>query len=329
MIARDPKVVHNLSELAQQLADGERRALARSLTVLESGGANADELLELVAQKKRSDVVSSYVLGVTGAPGSGKSTLVDAVVAFARARGVRVAVIAIDPSSTLTSGAILGDRVRLRAENVSDDGVFMRSFASRGALGGLAAAVPGALRAIEAAGWPFVIVETVGVGQSELSVAAQADTTLVVVNPEAGDEIQANKAGLLEMSDIFVINKADLVGADRAVRNLKLMLHLGVAKHWTPPLLKTIASQEQGIDALWESIEQHRKYLDESGEGHKRRMRSLRNEVAERIAAELHQRVSSHQMSKEVQAIFLDVENGKIDPTSAAKRILDGMRQVD
>ncbi|HVB52134.1 MAG TPA: methylmalonyl Co-A mutase-associated GTPase MeaB [Acidimicrobiales bacterium] len=327
MTTRSPKFDPDLPNLARRLADGDRRALASSLSVLESGGERADEMLELVAQLKRRASEPSYVLGLTGAPGSGKSTLVDALVASARARGERVAVIAVDPSSPLSAGAILGDRVRLRSANSSDDGVFMRSFASRGALGGLAAVVPGALRAIDAAGWPVILVETVGVGQSELAVAAQADTTVVVVNPDSGDEIQANKAGLLEMADIFVVNKADLAGADRTVRDLQAMLHLGSAKEWSTPVLTTVATQEQGIEAVWNAISQHQHFLDESGEGRVRRARSLRNEVTERVAAELHRRVALHQLSREGQAIVRDVETGKQDPVSAAKRILDALHR--
>lgn len=325
MTTRGPKVDPDLPNLARRLADGDRRALASSLSVLESGGERADEMLELVAQLRARASDPSYVLGLTGAPGSGKSTLVDALVASARARNERVAVIAVDPSSPLSAGAILGDRVRLRSANSSDDGVFMRSFASRGALGGLAAVVPGALRAIDAAGWPMILVETVGVGQSELAVAAQADTTVVVVNPDSGDEIQANKAGLLEMADIFVVNKADLAGADRTVRDLQAMLHLGAAKEWSTPVLTTVANQEQGIDAVWNAIGQHQHFLDESGEGRVRRARSLRNEVTERVAAELRRRVALHQLSREGQAIVRDVETGKQDPVSAAKRILDAL----
>lgn len=283
-------------------------------------------MLELVARMKGPASQPSYILGLTGAPGSGKSTLVDALVSAARARGERVAVFAVDPSSPLSAGAILGDRVRLRSAHTSDDGVFMRSFASRGALGGLSAAVPGALRAISAAGWPLILLETVGVGQSEWAVAAQADSTIVVMNPDSGDEIQANKAGLLEMADIFVVNKADLVGVERAVRDLRMMLHLGAAKEWSIPVLTTIASQEQGIDEVWDAVGQHRRFLEESGEGRERRARSLRMEVTERVAAELRRRVALHRLSSEGQAIFRDVESGELDPVSAAKKLLDALQ---
>jgi LAO/AO transport system kinase len=312
-------------ELVSRLVAGDRRALAHCLSLLEQGGERADQVLGFVAQLQRPDGDHCFSIGLTGAPGSGKSTLVDALITSARKRQTRVAVLAVDPSSPVSGGAILGDRVRLRPGNSMDDGVYMRSIANRGTLGGLAAVVPGALRAVDAAGWPWVLIETVGVGQSEAAVAAQADTTVVVVNPDSGDEVQANKAGLLEMADVFVVNKADRTGTEKTVRDLRAMLHLSPAQEWVIPVLTTAAIEDRGVEEVWEAILKHRDYLEESGEGRARRARSLRTEVSERVAAELRKRVALHQLSPEGQGIFADVESGLLDPVTAAKRLTDGL----
>jgi len=182
--------------------------------------------------------------------------------------------------------------------------------------------VPGALRAIEAAGWPTVIIETVGVGQSEVAVAAQADTTLVVVNPDSGDEVQANKAGLLEMADVFVVNKADRDGASRTLKELHAMLHFGVKREWSVPVLRTVATEDEGIGEAWNAIDEHRRYLETSGEGRRRNFERLRAEVDQRIGVQLRARVLSLEKSREGQAVYDEVEQGLLDPVSAAQRLL-------
>jgi LAO/AO transport system kinase len=314
-----------LSELIRGLVEGDRRSLARTLSILEHGGSSADLAFRLIASSRRDGQASSSTLGVTGSPGSGKSTLVDALVAHARLHDVRVAVVAVDPSSPLTGGAILGDRVRLRQSNSSDDGFYMRSIAARGALGGLATVVPGAVRAISAAGWPTIIIETVGVGQSEVAVAAQADTTVVVVNPDAGDEVQANKAGLLEMADIFVVNKADRVGTDKTVHDLRAMLHLSPLREWAVPVLRTTATKDQGIDEVWDAAARHREHLRSSGEGRERRIKCLRAEIEERVAVRLRSKIHDYESSFEGRMLFAEVESGELDPVSAAERLLEGL----
>ena len=316
----------SLDALVRGLVEGDRRSLAQMLSILERGGEQADDALRRIAATRPRDAPASATLGVTGPPGSGKSTLVDALVAHRSAQGDRVAVVAVDPSSPLTGGAILGDRVRLRPANSSADNVYMRSIAARGSLGGLATVVPGALRAIEAAGWPTVIIETVGVGQSEVAVASQADTTVVVVNPDSGDEVQANKAGLLEMADVFVVNKADREGASRTIKELHAMLHFGAKREWTVPVLRTVATEDEGIGEAWSAIDEHRRYLEASGEGRRRNVERLRAEIDQRIAVQLRARVLELERSAEGRTVYDEVEQGLLDPVSAADRLLATLR---
>src|SRR3954447_477568 len=238
-----------VAELFGAACDGDRAALARLLSLIERGGDDAREVARLAHPRSG----SSYLVGLTGAPGSGKSTLTSATIAHLRSQQTEVAVLAIDPSSPFTGGAILGDRVRMQ-DHATDPGVFIRSMATRGHLGGLALATPQAIRVLDAAGAPWILVETVGVGQVEVEVAAATDTTAVVVHPGWGDSVQANKAGLLEIADVFVVNKADRAGADDAERDLLQMLELGAHRAWTPPIVRTIATDGQGIDALWDAI---------------------------------------------------------------------------
>jgi len=317
-----PSSLPSLDTLLKGLIEGDRRSLAQTLSIIERGGDQADATLRRIAAMRSHDATPSATLGVTGPPGSGKSTLVDALVAHRGAHGDRIAVVAVDPSSPLTGGAILGDRVRLRPANSSADNVYMRSIAARGSLGGLATMVPGALRVIEAAGWPTVIIETVGVGQSEVAVAAQADTTVVVVNPDSGDEVQANKAGLLEMADVFVVNKSDREGASRTLKELHAMLHFGAKREWTVPVLRTTATEDEGIVEVWSAIDDHRRYLETSGEGRRRNVERLRAEIDQRIAAQLRARVLTLERSDEGRAVYDQVEQGLLDPVSAAVRLL-------
>ncbi|MGH9150669.1 MAG: methylmalonyl Co-A mutase-associated GTPase MeaB, partial [Acidimicrobiales bacterium] len=225
---------------------GSRSALARLISLVERGGPPARRVGALVHPLGG----RAYAIGVTGAPGAGKSTLTDRLIAAVRAGGDEVGVLAVDPSSPLTGGAILGDRVRMQG-HAADPGVFIRSMASRGHLGGLAQAAPEAVRVLDAAGFPTVIVETVGVGQGEVEVAAAADTTLVLVNPGWGDGVQANKAGLLEVADVFAVNKADRPGASAAQRDLEQMLGLARPAGWRPPVVLTVATTGAGVDELW------------------------------------------------------------------------------
>ncbi|MER3453260.1 MAG: methylmalonyl Co-A mutase-associated GTPase MeaB, partial [Acidimicrobiia bacterium] len=224
-----------------------------------------------------------YTVGITGAPGAGKSTLTDRLIAVVRAEGTgpEVGVLAVDPSSPFSGGALLGDRVRMQ-DHYLDPGVFIRSMATRGHLGGLALATPEAIRVLDAAGLPVVFVETVGVGQVEVEIAGAADTTVVVLTPGAGDSVQAMKAGLLEVADLFVINKADRPGVAELERDLNHMLDMDPGMgDWRPPIVKTVATTGEGVDALWATIEEHRVHLEATGELAERRSRRLAEELRE------------------------------------------------
>lgn len=250
-----------LLQLAEGGAEGDRRALARLLSVAESGGAAGRSLAQLTSPRSG----SAYTVGITGAPGAGKSTLTAGLIAEALERtGGPVAVLAVDPTSPLSGGAILGDRVRMQ-DHALNRGVYIRSMATRGHLGGLAAAVPDAVRVLDATGWPLVFVETVGVGQVEVEVATSCDTVVVVLNPGWGDAVQANKAGLLEVADVLVINKADRPGVRETRRDLVHMLQLSQGLDWTPPIVETVASDGTGLHELWEAIARHRAHLESSG----------------------------------------------------------------
>jgi GTPase len=266
------------------LADGVRRGepakLARLLTLVESGDPVArDAMASLGAAGAR-----AYTIGITGAPGAGKSSLTDRLIAVLRASGDSVAVLAVDPSSPKTGGAILGDRVRMNA-HATDPSVFIRSMATRGHLGGLAAAVPEAIRVLDAGGFPWILVETVGVGQVELDVAGATDTTVVVVTPGWGDGVQANKAGLLEVADVFVVNKADRAGADAAERDLIAMLELGHDPSWVPPIVQTVATTGEGVDRLWEAISAHREHQLAARRLDARRRDRVRTEIRDMVRA--------------------------------------------
>jgi LAO/AO transport system kinase len=225
------------------------------------------------------------VAGFTGAPGTGKSTLVDAVVALLRKRNTSVAVLATDPNSPFTGGAILGDRIRMQ-RHALDPKVFIRSMGARGHLGGLSLATREAIRLFGSFGFDEVMIETVGVGQSELEVAAVADTTIVVLTPNLGDGVQMIKAGILEIADIFVVNKADLEGHARVVTELRSMLSLAPKGTWKPPILATVAARQEGIEELWDAVLAHRRHLESSGRGHELAVQRLKDETAE-VAAEI------------------------------------------
>jgi LAO/AO transport system kinase len=261
-------------------------------------------------------------VGITGPPGAGKSTLVDRLIAAARASGVtQLGVLAVDPSSPFTGGAILGDRVRMQ-DHALDPGVFIRSMASRGHLGGLAVAVPEAIRVLASAGFPLVLVETVGVGQVEVEVAGATDTTIVVLNPKWGDAVQANKAGLLETADIFVINKADRPGAKETRRDLEQMLDLTALGDWRPPVLETTASTGDGVDALWEEVTRHERHLAEHGALAARRAARLEREFRIVLAARIQSEVDRLSTEGEFAGLDRAVAEHRLDPYDAAERLL-------
>jgi LAO/AO transport system kinase len=249
-------------DLATSLLEGNRRALARAITMVETGGAPARELLSTIYARTG----RAHIVGVTGAPGAGKSTLVNALALHWRRAGKTVGIIAVDPTSPFTGGAILGDRIRMQPLG-GDPGIFIRSMASRGRLGGVARATGDAIDLLDAAGFDVVMVETVGAGQGEVEIASAAHTTLVIEVPGMGDDVQAIKAGILEIADIFVVNKADRPGADATIRQLRAMLHLGGAPRdgWEPPILAAVAMREDGIAAIVADVERHLQHLRASG----------------------------------------------------------------
>lgn len=308
-----------VAELVERAKAGEPRAVARLISLVE----DASPALREVAQRLAPETGTAQVIGITGSPGVGKSTSTSAFVTAFRKRGLRVGVLAIDPSSPFSGGALLGDRVRMQ-DHATDPEVYIRSMASRGHLGGLSWSTPQAIRVLDAAGCDVVLVETVGVGQSEVEVAGLADTTLVLLAPGMGDGIQAAKAGILEVGDVFVVNKADRDGADLVVRDLRSVLNLGAGDEpWRAPIVKTVASTGEGIDDVLAAIETHRAYLEESGEGTRRRAQRARDEI-EAIAVEtLRQRFGDLHGHAGLDKLAAEVVAGTLDPYAAADQIID------
>jgi LAO/AO transport system kinase len=304
-------------ELIRGALAGDRAAIARLISLVEAGG---DDASGAIAQL-HPHTGTAYTVGITGAPGAGKSTLTDRLVARLRRDDIEVGVLAIDPTSPFTGGAILGDRVRMQ-DHATDDGVFIRSMATRGHHGGLSLAAPQAVRVLDAAGTPWVIIETVGVGQVEVEIAGAADTTVVVVNPGWGDAVQTSKAGLLEIADVFVVNKADRAGADTAARDLEQMLELSAAREWRPPIVPTVATEDRGIDDLWDAIERHRAFVESDGRLAARRSARLRGElraiVADRIAREAGDVCTGDRFDAAVASIAAR----DVDPYTAADALL-------
>jgi LAO/AO transport system kinase len=303
--------------------NGDRGSLARLLSLIERGGDDARTIGRLTYPKSG----NAYTVGITGAPGAGKSTLTSAVIGHLRAQDLNVAVLAIDPSSPFTGGAILGDRVRMQ-DHATDTGVFIRSMATRGHLGGLSLATTEAIRLLDAVGCPWILVETVGVGQVEVEIAGKADTTIVVVNPGWGDAVQANKAGLMEIADIFVINKADRKGADETRRDLEQMLDLSDLAHdaWRPPILQTTATSGEGVEELWNTVAQHREHSTTTGLLQRRRSFRLREELREIVERRLEHRAREICSGTEWDALQTKVLENQLDPWTAADDMLKGIK---
>lgn len=267
---------------------------------------------------------SAHVIGLTGPPGVGKSTTTSAVVTRLRARGHRVGVLAVDPSSPFSGGALLGDRIRMQ-EHVLDPEVYIRSMASRGHLGGLSWTTPQALRVLDAAGCDVILVETVGVGQSEVEVAGLADTTVVLLAPGMGDGVQAAKAGILEIGDVFVVNKADRDGADATVRDLRQMISLGDRTEpglWRPPVVKTVASRDEGVDQLLEAVDTHTDWLTRTGALRERRVARVADEIEAIALAALRARIGSLRHEEGLGRLAAAVVDGTSDAYAAADRLV-------
>jgi LAO/AO transport system kinase len=309
-----------LASLVEGLRAGDRRAVARLITLVEDGASEATEAIGEVY----SLTGHASTIGLTGAPGAGKSTLIDGLVSRARSQDLAVGVIACDPTSPFSGGALLGDRVRMQTHAL-DDKVFIRSMATRGHLGGLALAAPEAMRVLEAAGSQVVVVETVGVGQSEVEVAKQADTTIVVLAPGMGDAVQAAKAGILEIADIFCVNKRSKDGAKETARDLRSMLKMGHGRDpdWDTPIVLTEATTEEGLDELWESIKAHESHLRSDGRLEARRRERFAAEVREIVGERLKASLQSSEGAELIEALTDDVVARRLDPHSAAVQVLE------
>jgi LAO/AO transport system kinase len=301
--------------LIERALTGERRAIARLISLVEDGSSDLGTIMRALYPRTG----NAYTIGITGAPGAGKSTLTEQVVARARREGRKVGVLAIDPSSPFSGGALLGDRVRMQS-HATDPDVFIRSMATRGHLGGISLATPEAVRVLDAVGKDIVVIETVGVGQAEVEITDACDTTLVVVNPGWGDAVQAAKAGLMEIADVFVVNKAERPGAKDAVRELKQMLDMSDAD-WKPEVVETVATKGEGIEELWAAIEKHRAYQEEKGLLEARRRRRVEREIREIVAERFRQRVDS-ECSDLLQQLTEKVVDRQIDPYSAAEELI-------
>jgi LAO/AO transport system kinase len=329
-----------IEERVQAILDGERRALARLLTDVE----NEREGVETILASLFAHTGRAWVIGVTGAPGTGKSSLVNALAKAYRAAGQTVGILAVDPTSPFSGGAILGDRIRMR-DLAGDKGVFIRSMATRGSLGGLARATRAAVRVLDAAGFDLVLVETVGAGQSETDIVRAAHTTLVVEAPGLGDDVQAIKAGILEIADVLVVNKADKPGADTTVRGLKTMLELGhpaartqlLSHHglllpmpaasngdhepaglWLPPVIRTIATDGQGVDELVRAIQAHRQHLADGAQIHMLERGQIQIELLERLQAALVTRLFRHISAATIEQVIQRIQARELDPNQAA-----------
>ncbi|HEX5715633.1 MAG TPA: methylmalonyl Co-A mutase-associated GTPase MeaB [Thermoanaerobaculia bacterium] len=307
----------NLDDLVPRLLERQPRAVARAISVVEDGGEGQRELV----RRLYPHTGKARIVGITGPPGAGKSTLVDRMARLCRKRDETVGILCVDPTSPYTGGAILGDRIRMQSL-YTDPGVFIRSMATRGAMGGLARASRDAVDLLDAAGFDWVLLETVGVGQDEVDVVRTVDSVVVVTVPGLGDDIQAIKAGILEIADVFVINKADREGVERAARDLEMMLSLGEHGEWLPPILKTVASREEGIGEVLAAVERHREHLTASGELDKRRRGHLRL----RVETILKERIVA--AADRVLGVEREVERGfeqRTDPYRVADRLFSGV----
>ncbi|MFI8938926.1 methylmalonyl Co-A mutase-associated GTPase MeaB [Streptomyces syringium] len=311
--------------LVERAREGRPRAVARLISLVEGASPQLREVMAALAPLTG----GAYVVGLTGSPGVGKSTSTSGLVSAYRRAGKRVGVLAVDPSSPFSGGALLGDRVRM-SDHASDPGVYIRSMATRGHLGGLAWAAPQAIRVLDAAGCDVILVETVGVGQSEVEIASQADTSVVLLAPGMGDGIQAAKAGILEIGDVYVVNKADRDGADATARELNHMLGLGESRgpgDWRPPIVKTVAARGEGLDEVVEALEKHRAWMEERGVLAERRVARAAREVETIAVTALRERIGDLHGDRRLDALAERIVAGDLDPYAAADELVAGIAE--
>jgi LAO/AO transport system kinase len=302
---------------------GERRRIARAISLIESGREEDRSDKEALLEALYPHTGNAWLVGITGSPGAGKSSLVDQLVQHVRQAGWTVGILAVDPTSPFTGGALLGDRVRM-TRHALDDGVFIRSMGSRGSLGGLARAAKEAARVLDAAGFDLVLVETVGVGQSEIDVMHTVDTVALVLTPGSGDAVQVFKAGIMEIADVFVVNKADLQGAQKLLREVEDLLHVIQGQtSWLPPVLTTVSKDGQGIGRLWQELCRHRDYLKQSGEWEAQRQSHLLREVREMLEARLRMWLLERMAASDLQTDLEQVRERKMAPHQAVNKWLD------
>lgn len=303
--------------LAKRIQQKEERALAKAITLAENSGADKLELLKSIYPMQK----GAHWIGITGSPGAGKSSLVNRLITFLRNKGLTVAVVAVDPTSPFSGGSILGDRVRM-ADHFTDPGVFIRSMGTRGSLGGLSRSTKETVRLMDAYGFDVILIETVGVGQSELDIMKLADSVAVVLNPGSGDVVQVFKAGIMEIADLFVVNKADMPGVPKLLAEIEAMLDL--VKHdspYRPPVVQTISTENKGLQELWDALLAHKEYLIKSGEGSIRKLANLKREVMEVVQHEIFQQVWTDE-KEDGFSWLADLEQGNTDPYTAAEQIL-------
>lgn len=316
----------SVPELVERARSGDARAVARLISLVE----DASPLLREVMAGLAPHTGHAQIVGITGSPGVGKSTSTSALVTALRKAGKRVGVLAVDPSSPFSGGALLGDRIRMQ-DHALDREVYIRSMASRGHLGGLSWTTPQALRVLDAAGCDVVLVETVGVGQSEVEIAGLADTTLVLLAPGMGDGVQAAKAGILEIGDVYVVNKADRDGAEQVRRELRTMISLAERPEgaWKPPIVLTVAQQAKGVDEVVAAIDEHRAWMESTGELERRRVRRARDEIEAIAVTALREKWGDVHGRTELDELAEQVAAGKTDPYRAADSLLDTFTEVD